>query len=761
MSTLAETSESVTENIFRHFYGNHTFVEKASISSRYGFTSKSGTDYRGYPDFLKELDDYVIVVEAKALKQSQAESEIKHYMMNNNIVNKDIIGIAISGQHLNQIKTTYYYKIRDSDEIGVIEVKDKLLSLENLDKAFNHKKHGDTITDEDFILIIKELNEKFHKDNKVRNTDRSLFFSGLMIALTNTTFRNTYRNIEAPSKEEVSTVNATVLESNNLNEAVVNAISSQLSSKINNLSKKFNWRDKFSFIKNVDYSLNEYKTIIEFIEQRIYQPFANEEKQDILGKAYKVFLSRSGKAEDKNIILTPDHIKRAMVKLARLNVDDVVVDTCMGSGGFLMESMEVMTTLAKDDVEKVDNIQENQLIGMEIDSVLFALACSNMFLHGDGKSNLLYRSSLLDSDQNGKVINSSDEDLLNYVRSLKPTKSIINPPYEGDNSIDFTLQAIEYLEPNGKLVIIMPTPTLTKHVEDGRTQRLLDRAKLDYVIKMPMDLFNEQKRTVNTSIFGFTKTPHDVDDEVLFYRLKDDGYESVQHKGRVDLHNQWNDLENQLLDAVNNYREIEKVSVKKKIYKKEDDDSYSLIPSGVSIHEQSDNMVKMKTLFDFDKDIYKKDKLQSTKNDPAGEYDFITASDEWKQHTSYTHDTEALVYAVSASGSLGKSQYVNGKFIPSDLCIVLTENENSGLEINMEFYNVYLNTIREQIYDDLADGTSKLTLKEPDLKEYYIEYFPIDVQNEFCEKYVKPYKEMLREIEQHEVEMMSSIESFI
>ena len=216
-----------------------------------------------------------------------------------------------------------------------------------------------------------------------------------------------------------------------------------------------------------------------------------------------------------------------MVKLARLSIDDVVIDTCMGSGGFLMEAMEIMVNMAKDDEEKIENIKKEQLIGMEIDSVLFALACSNMFLHGDGRSNLLYRSSLLDSDKNGKLINSSDEILFDYIKELKPTKSIINPPYENNNPIEFTLQAIDYIEPNGKLVIIMPTPTLNMN-KDDKTKELLEKAKLDFVIKMPLNLFSEQKRIVNTSIFGFTKTKHLYDDEVLFVNLKDDGFESIQ-----------------------------------------------------------------------------------------------------------------------------------------------------------------------------------------------------------------------------------------
>ena len=326
-------SETITENIFRDFYRQDNFLEKSAINSSYGFLSKRGTGEKGYPDFFKELDDFVVVVEAKALKHSLAEEEIKMYMLENNIV-KDIIGIAVSGQHLNQIKVTYYYKLSNEDKIEKINIKDRLLPLVDMKKALDHKKRGESISDDELLIILKSLNEKFHKDVKVRNTDRSLFFSGLMIALTNSNFRNTYKNIQAPTKLELAHTQAVITESHYLNDAIVKAIDTQLSSKINNLSKMVNWADQFAFIKTVDYPLENYKYLIKTIEDKIYIPFSNEEKQDILGKAYKVFLSRAGKAEDKNIILTPDHIKRLMVKLARLNVDDVVIDTCMGSGGF-------------------------------------------------------------------------------------------------------------------------------------------------------------------------------------------------------------------------------------------------------------------------------------------------------------------------------------------------------------------------------------------------------------------------------------------
>lgn len=93
-------SETVTENIFREFYGSSTFIEKSAIPSELGFQSKKNSSTsKGYPDFLLEEEDYIIVVEAKAISQTDAISEVQHYMVKNNVT-KDIIGIAVSGQKL-------------------------------------------------------------------------------------------------------------------------------------------------------------------------------------------------------------------------------------------------------------------------------------------------------------------------------------------------------------------------------------------------------------------------------------------------------------------------------------------------------------------------------------------------------------------------------------------------------------------------------------------------------------------------------------
>ena len=192
------------------------------------------------------------------------------------------------------------------------------------------------------------------------------------------------------------------------------------------------------------------------------------------------------------------------------------------------------------------------------------------------------------------IVNSDDTELLAYIRKCKPTKVIINPPYENNKSIKFALQAIEYLEKNGKLIIIMPTPTLT-HNQGGLTEKLLNVAKLDFVIRMPEKLFSEQKRTVNTSIFGFTKTKHNQHDTVLFYNLSDDGFVSIQHKGRVDKTKSWPKKEDDVVNAIFAQSEIPGVCEKRPIYK-------NGILNCAGIRSKKDStyeMVKIGTLFKY------------------------------------------------------------------------------------------------------------------------------------------------------------------
>lgn len=151
------------------------------------------------------------------------------------------------------------------------------------------------------------------------------------------------------------------------------------------------------------------------------------------------------------------------------------------------------------------------------------------------------------------------------------------------------------------------------------------------------------------------------------------------------------------------------------------------------------NLVPIKALFDFEKG-----QLQSSKN-TAGEYTFITASSEWKTHESFTHDCEALIFAMAASGSLGRTHYFNGKFIASDLCFILTPKEKYKDQIDLKFYYTIFNDLREEIVKKTATGTSKISINRENFGNYEIPFFDKDHQEQVRTKLdaVHPIKDGL------------------
>jgi len=128
-----------------------------------------------------------------------------------------------------------------------------------------------------------------------------------------------------------------------------------------------------------------------------------------------------------------------------------------------------------------------------------------------------------------------------------------------------------------------------------------------------------------------------------------------------------------------------------------------------------------------------KGQLQSSKCIP-GEYDFITAAEDWKTHNEYEHDCEALVFAAAASGSLGRTHYVNGKFISSDLCYILKPKDEKKYPINLSFYHFVFNSLRSTIVAATKSGTSKESINQKNFKKYELPYFDIEQQTNWVEK---------------------------
>lgn len=140
-------------------------------------------------------------------------------------------------------------------------------------------------------------------------------------------------------------------------------------------------------------------------------------------------------------------------------------------------------------------------------------------------------------------------------------------------------------------------------------------------------------------------------------------------------------------------------------------------------------MAKIKDLFNLEKGT-----LQSSKCTP-GKFDFITASKDWKTHNEFTHECEALIFAAAASGSLGRTHYVNGKFITSDLCIILTPKDELKYPVDIKFYNIIFNTLKDDIVKNTKAGTSKEAIGLRALGDYDLPYIDYKQQKQVAKRF--------------------------
>ena len=132
---------------------------------------------------------------------------------------------------------------------------------------------------------------------------------------------------------------------------------------------------------------------------------------------------------DNHIVLTPPHIAELFAELAEVNKNSVAYDNCCGTGGLLIAAMKRMLGDGTLDVSAENNIKKNQLIGLEFQDDIYALAVSNMVVHGDGKANIF----------SGDCFGPAGE----FARQRKPNVGLLNPPYKTKGSkveeLDFVL----------------------------------------------------------------------------------------------------------------------------------------------------------------------------------------------------------------------------------------------------------------------------------------------------------------------------------
>lgn len=254
--------------------------------------------------------------------------------------------------------------------------------------------------------------------------------------------------------------------------------------------------------------------------------------EDVMGIFFNEFNRYKGKSENGQVF-TPDHITSFMYRLIEVNQNDRVLDAACGSGAFLVKSMcNMMKEAGGVTTDKAQKIKEAQLFGIEFDRQIFALACANMLIHKDGKTNLTH-------------LDSRSQEACDWIKSKKITKVLMNPPFESKyGCLTIVDNVLRNVPQNTKCAFILPDKKLEK---DKKGRKLFAHSTLEKIIKLPEKVFLEG---VTTSIFIFTAGIPQNDKEIFACYIEDDGLETVKNQGRQDIKDRWQDIEDKWVNII-------------------------------------------------------------------------------------------------------------------------------------------------------------------------------------------------------------------
>lgn len=257
--------------------------------------------------------------------------------------------------------------------------------------------------------------------------------------------------------------------------------------------------------------------------------------EDVMGIFFNEF-NRYKKKSESGQIFTPDHITNFMYFLIGCTQDDKILDGTCGSGAFLVKAMANMIREAGGaNTNKAKVIKQSQLFGIEYDREIFALACANMLIHKDGKTNLTQmdtRTALAGE----------------WIASKPITKVLMNPPYETKyGCLEIVKNVLDNVSRGVLCAFILPDKKLEKGSK-VLVKGILAKNCLLEIIKLPKDLFFGVG--VETSVFVFEAGRAQGQNEIFTYYIEDDGLVVVKNKGRHDVKNRWPAIEKQALEDI-------------------------------------------------------------------------------------------------------------------------------------------------------------------------------------------------------------------
>jgi len=446
-----------------------------------------------------------IILEAKSEKTNFIQSHIDELLKNTSIVNqkyKNHIGILYNGGLVKIYKNGIF--LRDEVEL---KNKEYYLSLFSENKIDTPR----------IYTLTARINNNLHFNFGIKNLYHRMIFTAcalvakrygsfLVKGMNYTTFHTSIHTTLSKSFDEARKQNM----------------------KLDILLETYS-SIKMNITEHQD-AIDDFIECVCDISDNINSDFWNGE--DVMAIFFNEFNRYKNKSESGQVF-TPDHITSLMYKITDTNKDDVILDAACGSGAFLVKAMcNMIKESGGNSTQKAKDIKQKQLFGIEFDREIYALACANMLIHKDGKTNL-------------EQLDSRKDEAKRWIRSKKISKVLMNPPFENKyGCIEIIANVLECVDRDTTCAFIMPDNKLETNLK--KAKKILQKNKLVKIVKLPNEVFSG----TTSSIFIFKSGIPQNDTKIFACAILDDGLETIKNQGRQDLKEKWSDIEKYWVDVI-------------------------------------------------------------------------------------------------------------------------------------------------------------------------------------------------------------------
>lgn len=513
--------------------------------------SKSGKGNAGFPEFCGVVNDFLVVIEDKADLTNHiyrdpkglidlSTEAVKKYAVNGayhyglhlakNTTYHKVFAIGVSGDEKHHRITPLFIDDRgNKTELDDVETFVSF-SEKNIAEYYHRDVlHEETDTEKQTAEILKDakqLHEDLRTYGSIKDQDKPLIVSGIMLALREIEYKNF--SIDDLNGDSTTTDG----------EKIYKAIESNIKrANVTPETKRDKILSQFAVIKDTA-KINEVEPALKKTPLRHYTQFLydsifkrvrfHSSAEDYIGLFYGEFMSYSGgDGQSLGIVLTPKHITTLFCELLDLKPTDIVLDPCCGTGGFLIAAMHHMLLQAKGEDQK-RRIRQDQLFGLELQPYMFTIATTNMILRGDGKSNLNSWDFLKQNPAE--------------LQQKQCTVGMMNPPYSQGTKADpsqyeisFTEHLLDSMVEGGRVAVIVPQSSFTGKTKEEQNYKnsILSHHTLEGVITLNKNTFYGVGTNPCIAVFTAHRK-HPKDHLCKFINFEDDGFEVSKHIGLVE-----------------------------------------------------------------------------------------------------------------------------------------------------------------------------------------------------------------------------------